>query len=200
VALYRTWSISLNLKFVIISLFFTCFSALADKCKLEHLTELDYTDIECQFYLGTEAYRNEVYSVAAAHWKYIIEAPLKYEGEEQLQAMALSTVTFLTYQGLGLKQDRNLAVNNWKQAVAKGDFEARRHLAFAYSDKKYKKRDLVKALGWYESIFLLHPDINALDESDQSVYQDALEGAKGLKENLSAKQIEKAKIFAKSTL
>jgi hypothetical protein len=190
----------LILRFLIVNLLFLSTSALADKCKLENLTELEYTDIECQFYMGTTAYRNKVYNVAAAHWNYIIDAPLKYQGEERFQAMALSTVTFLTYQGLGVNQNRDLAVNNWKKAVSKGDFEARRHLASAFADKDYKNKDLIKALGWYESIFLIHPDKEILDESDQNVYQDAIEGAKDIKLKLSAKDIHKALEFAKSTL
>tara|TARA_R110000751_G_scaffold116604_2_gene216355 strand:+ start:123395 stop:123916 length:522 start_codon:yes stop_codon:yes gene_type:complete len=173
---------------------------LADKCKIEYLDELEYTDIECQFYMGTTAYRNMVYEVAAAHWNYVIEAPLKFEGEEQFQAMALSTVTFLTYQGLGVKQDRNLAVKNWKDAVSKGDFEARRHLGMAFSDHNYRKVDLIQALGWYESIFIIQPDFEALDKSDQNVFQDAVDGAKSLKLKLSAKEIQKALEFAQSTL
>lgn len=114
--------------------------------------------------------------------------------------MALSTVTFLTYQGLGVKQDRSLAVKNWKDAVSKGDFEARRHLGMAYSDKNYRKVDLIQALGWYESIFIIQPDFEALDESDQNVFQDAVDGAKSLKLKLSAKEIQKALEFAQSTL
>lgn len=184
----------------IVSLLFLSTSALADKCKLDNLTELEYTDIECQFYMGTTAYRNKVFNVAAAHWNYIIDAPLKYQGEERFQAMALSTVTFLTYQGLGVNQNRDLAVNNWKKAVSKGDFEARRHLASAFADKDYKNKDLIKALGWYESIFLIHPDKEVLDESDQNVYQDAIDGAKDIKLKLSATDIHKAIEFAKSTL
>jgi hypothetical protein len=190
----------MNLRLLTISLLFLSSSVLADKCKIEYLDELEYTDIECQFYMGTTAYRNKVYEVAAAHWNYVIDAPLKYEGEEQFQAMALSTVTFLTYQGLGVKQDRNLAVKNWKDAVSKGDFEARRHLGMAYSDKSYRKTDLIQALGWYESIFIVQPDFSALDESDQSVFQDAVDAAKSIKLKLSDKDIQKAKEFAKSTL
>jgi len=184
----------------IVSLLFLSTSVIADKCKLENLTELEYTDIECQFYMGTTAYRNKVFNVAAAHWNYIIDAPLKYQGEERFQAMALSTVTFLTYQGLGVNQNRDLAVNNWKKAVSKGDFEARRHLASAFADKDYKNKNLIKALGWYESIFLIHPDKEVLDESDQNVYHDAIEGAKDIKLKLSATDIDKAIEFAKSTL
>jgi hypothetical protein len=198
--LYRTGSLALNLRLLTIPLLLLSSSVLAEKCKLEYLDELKYTDIECQFYMGTTAYRNKVYEVAAAHWRYVIDAQLKYEGEEQFQAMALSTVTFLTYQGLGIIQDRNLAVKNWKDAVAKGDFEARRHLGMAYSDDDYRKVDLIQALGWYESIFIIQPDFDALDESDQNVFQDALDGAKSLKLKLSAKEIQKAMVFAKSTL
>ena len=198
--LYRTRSIALNLRLLTISFLFLSSSVFADKCKIEYLDELEYTDIECQFYMGTAAYRNKVYEVAAAHWNYVIAAPLKFEGEEQFQAMALSTVTFLTYQGLGVKQDRSLAVKNWKDAVSKGDFEARRHLGMAYSDKNYRKVDLIQALGWYESIFIIQPDFEALDESDQNVFQDAVDGAKSLKLKLSAKEIQKALEFAQTTL
>lgn len=177
-----------------------CSSVIAEECKVKYLEELEYTDIECQFYMGTAAYRNKVYSVAAAHWKYVIDSPLKYEGEEALKTMALSTMTFLTYQGLGLKRDRNKAVESWKDAVSKGDLEARRHLGFAYSDEKFKGKDPLKALGWYESIFLLHPNKDEVDESELGVYQDAIDGARKLRNSLSSKQIEAAIRFAKSTI
>lgn len=177
-----------------------CSSVIAEECKVKYLEELEYTDIECQFYMATAAYRNKVYSVAAAHWKYVIDSPLKYEGEEALKTMALSTMTFLTYQGLGLKRDRNKAVESWKDAVSKGDLEARRHLGFAYSDEKFRDKDPIKALGWYESIFLLHPNKDEVDESDLGVYQDAIDGARKLRNSLSSKQIEAAIRFAKSTL
>ena len=136
-------------RFVVLFLIGVSTSALAEKCKVKYLEELEYTDIECQFYMGTAAYRNKVYSVAAAHWNYVIDSPEKYEGEEEIKTMALSTITFLTYQGLGIKQDRNKAVKNWQDAAAKGDLEARKHLGFAYSDDKFKNKNLVKALGWY---------------------------------------------------
>ncbi|PVZ66651.1 sel1 repeat family protein [Pelagibaculum spongiae] len=175
-------------------------SAFAEKCKLEHLTELEYTDIECQFYLGTAAYRNQVYSAAVAHWKYIIESPVKYEGDSEIKASALSTVTFLIYHGLGVKKDRFKAVSRWKDAVKSGDLEARRHLGFAYSDANFRGKNLVEALGWYESIFLLVPNPEVLNESDQAVFNDAVEGSLKLKEKLSDRQQEKAKTFARTIL
>lgn len=175
-------------------------TAVAEECKVKYLEELQYTDIECQFYMGTAAYRNGVYTVAAAHWNYVIDSPLKYEGEDAIQAMALSTMTFLTYQGLGVEQDRNKAVENWKKAAAKGDLEARRHLGFAYSDEKFKNKNPVHALGWYESIFLLYPTKDDVDDSDLGVYQDAVEGANKLRASLSETQNKAALKFARSTL
>ncbi|MDT0584214.1 hypothetical protein [Brumicola blandensis] len=177
-----------------------CSSAIAEECKVTYLEELEYTDIECQFYMGTAAYRNKVYSVAAAHWNYVINSPLKHEGEEELKVMALSTMTFLSYHGLGITQDRNKAVKSWIDAASKGDLEARRHLGFAYSDEKFKNNDLIKALGWYESIFLLCPNKDDVDESDLGVYQDAIDGAGELKNRLSSEQQEAAIRFARSTL
>lgn len=167
---------------------------------MEHLTELEYTDIECQFYMGTAAYRHKAYRVAAAHWEYVIDSPIRYEGEEQIKAMALSTMNFLLYQGLGVEENKDKAVANWIEAVSQGDFEARRHLGFAFSDDSYKKKDLVKALGWYESLFLAFGDIENLDESDRNIYQDAMDGAEKLRSQLSEGDVEKAISYAKSLL
>ena len=120
----------------------------AEKCNIEYLEEIEYAAIECQFYMGTQAYRNQLYTVAAAHWEYAAKAESQFEGDDSLKAAALSTLTFLYYQGLGVKENKTLAVNNWKDAVKQGDFEARRHLGFAYSDPAYKQKDAIKSLGW----------------------------------------------------
>ncbi len=187
-------------RLTVIILLLVSTSAFADKCELKYLEELEYKDIECQFYMGTAAYKNKAYSVAAAHWNLVLDSPIKYEGEAAIKTMALSTITFLTYQGLGVKQDRNKAVKNWKEAVTQGDLEARRHLGFAYSDDNFADKNLVHALGWYESIFLLYPTPSELEQSDQGVYQDAVEGADKLRGRLSEKQRNAAIAFAKSTL
>lgn len=183
-------------------LFFLIFStsAFSEKCRVEFLENLEYRDIECQFYMGTAAYRNEVYSVAAAHWNFANESEAKYEADAAIQAMALSTVTFLYYHGMGVPQDRQKAVENWEKAAAQGDFEARRHLGFAYSDDEYINKDLVKALGWYESLFLIAENPSELEESDQNVYNDALSDMEALRLNMSQKQKSQAIAFAKTTL
>lgn len=181
-------------------LYFISSASYAENCSLDDLKEIQYTDIECQFYMGTAAYRNKVYTAAAAHWMYILDAPIKHEGDAHIKAMSLSTVTYLTYQGLGVEKDRNKAVRMWIDAVRKGDLEARRHLGFAYSDKKFKGYDLTKALGWYESVILLYPNPDVLDETDSSVYRDAVNGVSRLRRELTKRQIDEALKFAKSTL
>lgn len=181
--------------------FSTAFStAFADKCQLENLTDLEYTDIECQFYMGTTAYRNKVFSVAAAHWQYVINSPEKWEGEGEVKAMALSTLTFLKYNGLGVDEDKTQAVELWKSAVVKGEVEARKHLGYAFSDVTYSGVDLVKALGWYESVALLYPSTLAVDEITKEVVQEAELAADKLRSKMTNGQIKKAEAFAKTTL
>ncbi|WP_199611786.1 hypothetical protein [Flocculibacter collagenilyticus] len=41
----------------------------------------------------------------------------QFEGDDSLKAIALSTLTFLYYQGLGVKENKDLAVKNWNEAV-----------------------------------------------------------------------------------
>lgn len=175
-------------------------AAFAERCRLTNLAELEYTDIECQFYMGTEAYRNDVYTVAAAHWQFAIEAEPRYEGDKELKQDAYSTLAFLIYQGLGVTQNRVKAVNMWKESAQQGSLEARRHLGFAYSDVHFQYQNLVEALGWYESIFLLYPTAETVDDANKGIYQDAIEGVDKIKSRLTAKQIKLAAEFAKSTL
>lgn len=174
--------------------------ALAEKCSLEDLADFEYTDIECQFYMGTTAYRHELYEVAAAHWQFILDAPIRYSADENLKLMSLSTLNYLTYYGLGVKQNRSKAVKVWEEAAAKGDFEARRHLGYAYADNRYNNKNTIKALGWIESIFILYPDAENLSEPDKNIYNDAQEQAIQLREKLTLLQIEEALSFALSTI
>lgn len=190
------------MKFVLPFLLLFCGGAFAEveKCPMKNLVDYDYTDIDCQFYLGTKAYRHELYGVAAAHWQFVVDSPEKFEGDEKFKAMALSTLTFLTYNGLGVSQDRSKAVKLWKQAVQQGGFEARRHLGVAYSDNKFRHKNLITALGWYQSIVIMTPDANKLSDADSEIYKDTLEEIAILKGQLDKNAQQKALELAKSTL
>ena len=177
-------------------------TSLADseKCPLDNLEEFEYTDIQCQFYLGTTAFRSEVYAVAAAHWKFVENAPLIYEGDDQLKFSVIGTLNYLTYYGLGVEQDRLQAVSNWKQAVKQGELEARRHLGSAYEDKEFEGFDYVVSLSWYKSILIIHPDKGSLDESDSKIWKDAKQGVIFLESKLDSEQIKKAEKIAKKSI
>tara|TARA_B100000745_G_scaffold170763_1_gene111925 strand:- start:715 stop:1293 length:579 start_codon:yes stop_codon:yes gene_type:complete len=172
----------------------------AEECKVKHLEKLEYTDIECQFYMGTAAYRNEVYSVAAAHWEYLLSLEAKYKGDNQTQAIAKSTLNYLRYHGLGIIQDRNTAVRHWLNSAKSGVLEARRHLGFAYSDENFEHKNLVTALGWYRSILTIYPNADELDENDKNIHLDVTREIRELEGKLSKEQINASEKFAKSVL
>gem|GEM_PF-3318045 len=191
------------MKYLILSILaFSCSTlAVEEKCPLNDL--VNYKELECHFYLGTQAYRSEIYNVALAHWKYVIDSPAEHEVDKQLKATALSTTTYLRYYGLGVKQDRDKAVELWIKAANKGDFEARIHLGYAYSDNNYRNKDLIKSFAWYRSIFLLYPLINDISDVDDIAvdYEDAYVKAKKslekLKRKLSQKEQDTALKYAK---
>lgn len=178
----------------------TSFCASAEKCQVTYLETLDYTDIECQFYLGTTAYRHQLYGVAAAHWEYILAAPLKYDGDDELQATALSTLAFLNYQGLGMQKDIELAVTRWQGAAKKGAIEARKHLGAVYKNSQYAQFDLVKSLAWYESVVVLLEKEAALSKTQTEILNDAMTDAEMVRKQLTKQQIETAEIYRKSIL
>lgn len=171
--------------------------AAEELCPLAPLPEQEYLSIECQFYLGTTAYRASVYTVAAAHWQYVAEAPLKYEGDDEIKDTASSTLGYLQYHGLGIAQDRETAVSRWKQVVKNGaNLEARRHIGFAYADVDYSGYDVAKALAWYQSITAQVTDPASLDEGDLSVYEDTLDAIRELESRMTPRQIKKSRTFA----
>jgi hypothetical protein len=174
--------------------------AETEKCPLEELNEYEYTDIECQFYLGTKAFRNEVYAVAAGHWKFIENSPSIYEGDDLLKSTVISTLNYLTYNGLGVEQDRLKAVSSWKEAVKQGDLEARKHLGIAYEDKKFTDMDFVISLSWYKSILFMHLNKDKLDESDSIIWDEAKQAVGYLESKLDIEQIKKADEMAKKSI
>ena len=161
-------------------------------CPLDGLSDLFYTDLQCQFYLGTTAYRAEAYEVAAAHWKRIVSAANDSEAAQELKTTALSTLAFLKYEGLGVEKNKPGAIDDWRTAAESGALEARRQLGWVYSDPTHPEYDLVIALAWYKSIVLLHPNPEGLTEDDISVYEDALEGIEEIESSLSTQDIDEA--------
>lgn len=186
--------------YLFVFLFLLTSTAHAENCPLKKLAKLKYLDIECQFYLGTMAYRSKLYTAAAAHWQHVLDEQASSETEEEIKTMAQGTLNFLTYHGLGTAQDRPKAVQVWKAAAQEGNLEARRHLAFAYSDKKFINYDPVKSLAWYRSIKLLHPDPGKLNKSDREIYRDAMQEMERVANLLSRKKQDEADNLARTLI
>lgn len=170
----------------------------AEPCPLESLKDYSYLDLECNFYLGTLAYRHGNYEVAAGHWRYVIDSEPEYESDPALQSRAKGTLNYLTYYGLGVEQNRVLAVSNWVSAAREGSFEARRHLGIAFSDKNFEEYNLTTALAWYLTVDLLYQDESQVEEDNINIYRDVQKDIIDIKSQMKAKQIDKALTLAKS--
>ena len=175
-------------------------TAVAEECPLPYLADRNYDDLDCQFYLGTTAYRAGVYEVAAAHWQRIVDSPDDSAAAKEFRSTARSTIAYLKYNGLGVVRDRQGAVDGWIAAVSDGEIEARRQLGFAYADPGFEGYDPVMALAWYRSLLLAFPNPDALDDTDKAVYQQAGEGAAELEAGLTDTQIARARETAEGLL
>lgn len=183
--------------FMFLALVFSS-ASYAENCDLKYLEKLQINDIECQFYMGTKAFRNKQYSDAASYWENVIKSPSVLAGDDELKTMALGTTTYLTYYGLGVPKDRMRAVQLWKKAVIDGDFEARKHLGDAYFDNEFKNKNPVFALGWYESAIKMYSDIKLPNASDDNIYANAKKGALDVRKVLSENEVQAALKFSRS--
>ena len=167
-----------------------------EPCPLSLLAEFPYTDVECQFYLGTTAYRAGVYEVAAAHWMQVLLSTDDSETAVETKTVARGTVAFLKYHGYGVSEDKASAVQDWLVNVKLGDIGARRQLGYVFEDPDYSEYDPVVGLAWYKSVLVHHPDRDALSETDQESYDLAVEGIEKLESELSKQQIAAAELLA----
>jgi TPR repeat protein len=181
---------------ILVALAFLLFEpakADTEMCLLEALSDRPYTDLECQFYLGTTAYRAESYSVAAAHWRNVINSPNISADTASLKSTAQSTLGYLTYYGLGVPQDRQSAVESWNKAAQGGSMEARHQLGSAYADPAYSGHNRVLALAWYYSLVFAHPDLDDLRDMERSLHESAQAQIETLEAQMSDLEISVAR-------
>lgn len=170
----------------------TASAADAEPCPLEDLDQSDYTHIDCQFYLGTTAYRTKFYEVAAAHWKLLQHLPVTYVGDEQLIEDAKSNLAFLQYNGLGIERDRATAIAYWRKSALAGSNEAPRHLGFAYSDDNGVEPDFPRAMAWYQFAIRRLSGVGERTQSQENVLEDARDGIRRIEGKMTRQQIEQA--------
>lgn len=149
-----------------------------------------YTSADCQFYLGTKAYRHQRFALAAAHWQEVLDLPL--ESAAELRAKAQSTLGFLYFYGKGLKQDKTRAIRLWQAAAQQGAAEAFLHLGHAYQQDDFFARDPVTALAWYLAMQRKYPVPQTLDTDHQLMWAQAQQHARTLAERLSPQQRQQA--------
>ena len=162
-------------------------------CPLEGLPDSLESAPECQFYLGTSAFRDQDYARAAEHWRRIVNGGSDDGG---YRVEALGTLGYLTYHGLGVERDMAIAVGYWMQSVEKGGIEARFQLGNAYSDPEFAGYDPVRGLAWHRSLEIAYPNPEALGETDRSILQYAANAAADLRDELSAEDITRAEMLA----
>lgn len=175
-------------------------SVSEELCPLQPLAEFPYSDVECQFYLGTTAYRAGVYEVAAAHWVQVLKSNDQSELGVETKKTALGTLAYLKFYGLGVREDKQGAVQDWTENAMNGDIASRRSLGFAYADEDFASRDDVLAAAWYMSVFLRHPDRDALDEGEKESFDLAVEGLAELEARITDEQRRRAEKLAEELL
>lgn len=175
-------------------------AASEESCPLQLLAEFPYTDIECQFYLGTTAYRAGVYEVAAAHWVQVLKSDDQSELGVETKMTARGTLAYLKFFGLGVREDKEGAVEDWTENAKKGDIASRRSLGFAYTNEDFALRDDVLAAAWYMSVFLRHPDRDSLDEGEKESFDLAVEGLAELEAEITDEQRRRAEKLAEKLL
>lgn len=175
-------------------------AANEEACPLQPLAEFPYSDIECQFYLGTTAYRAGIYEVAAAHWEQVLRSDDQSELGVETKTIARGTLAYLKFFGLGVKQDKQGAIEDWTKNAKNGDIASRRSLGFAYADENFASKDDVLAAAWYKSVFLRHPDRDSLDEGEKESFDLAVEGLAELEAELTDEQLKRADQLAAELL
>jgi len=123
-------------------------------------------DAIAKFDLGVEYFRIKDYKRAAKMW----EISANYGILE-----AYNNLGYLTYYGLGAKEDQAEGLRLWWIAAENGFSESQSHIAEAYTDGKYLKKDLIEAYAWAQIAKHFAPQIgNAELAEDLKKYAEKL--------------------------
>jgi hypothetical protein len=137
-------------------------------------------DAIAKFDLGVEYFRIKDYKRAAKMW----EISANYGILE-----AYNNLGYLTYYGLGAKEDQAEGLRLWWIAAENGFSESQSHIAEAYTDGKYLKKDLIEAYGWAQKAKHFAPQIG-----NAELAEDLIKYAEKLMANLIIK-LSKAKVI-----
>ena len=140
-------------------------SANAAPCQEPKLEAVFSDHPECRFYKGTRHFREKEYSSALQEWLAVVDAKDMPKEFEYLQLSAQNNLGYLHYMGLGVKQNSELAIQQyWLPAEKAGHEEAAYHLCHAYADENRKL-----ALGYCREALRRYGKLSEADEDNSEV-------------------------------
>lgn len=140
-------------------------------CPLEHLTHLPAAHLQCHFYQGTEAFRKEDFSAAAASWKKVIVVrPVPADSVDmELFTSAYNNLGYLYFNGKGVKVNQKGAISYWRYSARKGNEEAAYHLCHVYGATQNASYRPDRARGYCNSALLAYEAIESTEASHQQI-------------------------------
>jgi hypothetical protein len=149
------------------------------------------------FYLGTAAYRAGALEIAAAHWQVLSEVDPDDTDRGDLISAAKANLGHFTYYGIVVEQDKDIAVQIWRDSANRGELSAMSYLGVAFSDPEFPNRDNVVALAWFKTL-LAHGDRRSVfSDIDQQIIRHANVQIESLEESLSRAEIAESEAMAK---
>lgn len=141
------------------------------KCTLEDLTHLPQAHIECQFFMGTGAYRNKNFTAAAASWKQItlLRPVPTAPKEKELFVSAFNNLGFLYFYGKGVPPNQAAAMDYWRYAARMGNEESAYHLCHAHADSDDPLYDVDKARVFCQQALRGYESAKRRDDSHEEI-------------------------------
>lgn len=140
-------------------------SANAAPCREPKLEAVSSDHPECRFYKGTRHFREKEYSSALQEWLAVVDTKDMPKEFEYLRLSAQNNLGYLHYMGLGVKQNSELAIQQyWLPAEKAGHEEAAYHLCHAYADENRKL-----ALGYCREALRRYGKLSEADEDNSEV-------------------------------
>src|SRR5262249_55440044 len=106
----------------------------------------------CQFTLGRQAFTRKDYRQAAVHWQWTVNQTAETITEKRIVSAADGTLGFLYYRGLRVDENREKAIELFREGVKHGDLESRLFLGRVYSDDRNSIYDPITAYAWFKSV------------------------------------------------
>ena len=141
-------------------------------CKLEEVgSDVPADHPVCLFYTGTWHYRNERMADAVASWTELVELPAIPAEFDDLRISTLNNLGHMRFYGLGISEDKSLAMRYWMEAVSLGHDETEFHLCHAYGEPGEPTYDVHRARRHCRKAEAIYASIEDPDNDDLQVLE-----------------------------